>query len=544
MGRTTADFEGAIYGITLDVDLKNQSRYAVYLSQAGLGLPDRDYYLNSEFRSQKTQYQAYVAKLLQLAGWPNPEASAEHVVKFETKIAEVSWTKTQDRDLSASYNLMSVDELTQMAPPFDWHMFLEAAGLRTVNRIVVAEKGAFPEIARIYELTDVRTLQSWQAFHVIDNAAFYLSKPFTDAYFELHDKVLAGQEDQQIRWKRGVHAVSGGDCTSSGSRFDCFGDLGWAVGQLYTAKYFPPEAKTTIEALVANVKAAFRGRIANLDWMSEQTKTEAIRKLDTYTLKVGYPDHPRDYSNVVIRDDDAIGNARRAGAANWRFYVNRLGGPVDRTDWTMTPQTNDAYQGSLRDIAFPVAFLQPPIFDPDADDAINYGAIGGAIGHELTHGFDDEGRKIDADGTLRDWWTREDAETYKARADRLGQQYNQYEPIAGVHINGDLTMGENIADLGGLTLAIDSYRSSLHGSPSPVIDRVSGDQRVLLGWAQAWRGKERDETIRQELASEPYSPAKFRVNGVVRNLDGWYEAFHIAPTDKLYLKPEQRVHIW
>ncbi|HTD28000.1 MAG TPA: M13 family metallopeptidase, partial [Xanthomonadaceae bacterium] len=338
-------------------------------------------------------------------------------------------------------------------------------------------------------------------------------------------------------------AVSGGD-NLTGERIYSFGNMGWAVGQLYTAKYFPPESKAKIEELVGNVKDAFHARIEKLDWMSAETKQQALKKLDTYTIKVGYPDHPRDYSNVAISDNDLIGNVLHAAAADWNFYVARLNGPVDRLDWSMTPQTNDAYNGSLRDIVFPAAILQPPIFDPNADPAVNYGAAGAIIGHELTHGFDDEGRKIDADGTLRDWWTPADAATFEARAKKLGAQYSAFQPLPGVHINGELTMGENIADLGGLTLALDAYHHSLNGKPAPVLDGYTGDQRVFLGWAQAWRGKLREDAIRRQVVSDPHSPRAFRVDGVVRNIDAWYDAFGIKPGNKYYVAPGDRVRIW
>jgi putative endopeptidase len=295
---------------------------------------------------------------------------------------------------------------------------------------------------------------------------------------------------------------------------------------------------------VVHLKAAYRARIEALDWMGPATKAEALKKLDTYTIKVGYPDRPRDYSALVIRDDDVVGNVRRAGAHEWAFYVGRFRGPVDRTDWIMTPQTNNAYNGSLRDIVFPAGILQPPIFDPNADPAINFGGAGAVIGHELTHGFDDQGRKIDADGRLRDWWTAEDAKAFLARAGRLSAQYSQFEALPSVHVNGDLTLGENIADLGGVALALDAYRASLGGKTAPVLDGLTGDQRVLLGWAQAWRGKLRDDAVRKQVASDPHSPRQFRVNGVVRNLDAWYPAFDVKPGQQLFVAPADRVRIW
>jgi putative endopeptidase len=542
MGRNNSDFYATIFNLGTDVDLKDTSRYAVYASQGGLGLPDRDYYLQPSFASQKAAYQAYVARLLTLVEWPEPAANAAAVVAFETRIAEASWTKAQQRDIEGTYNPQTETELAALTPGFAWHRLLQGAGLGGVDRVVVAEKSAFPRITAIYQSTGLDVLQAWQAFTVADNAAFYLSKPFSVARFQFRDKVLSGQPEEQVRWKRAVRAVGGGDCT--GDRVDCFGNMGFGVGQLYTARYFPPASKAKIEALVANVRAAMRARLERLDWMSPATKAEALKKLDTYQIKVGYPDHPRNYSTLVIRADDLVGDVRRTGEADWRFYTSRLHGPVDRTDWSMTPQTNDAYNGSLRDIVFPAGILQPPEFDPAADPAVNYGAIGGVIGHELTHGFDDEGRKLDATGQLRDWWTAADAAAFEARAKKLGAQYSSYEPVPGAHINGDLTMGENIADLGGLNVALEAYHRSLNGKPAQVIDGFTGDQRVLLGWAQVWRGKVREDFVRKQVTSDPHSPRAFRVIGPTRNLDDWYRAFGVKPGDAYYLAPDQRVRIW
>jgi putative endopeptidase len=542
MGRNNSDFYATIFNLGTDVDLKNTTRYAVYAGQGGLGLPDRDYYLKPSFASQKAAYQAYVARLLTLVGWPEPEAKAAAVVAFETQVAEASWTKAQQRDIERMYNPQTQTELVALTPKFAWHRFLQGAGLSGTDRLVVAEKSAFPPIAVIYQSTPLDVLQAWQAFTVADNAAFYLAKPFSQARFQFRDTVLSGQPEEQVRWKRAIRAVSGGDCT--GDRVDCFGNMGFGVGQLYTARYFPPASKTKIEALVANVKAAMRARLERLDWMSPATKVEALKKLDTYQIKVGYPDHPRDYSALVIRADDLVGDVRRSAEVDWQFYTSRLNGPVDRTDWSMTPQTNDAYNGSLRDIVFPAGILQPPEFDPAADPAVNYGAIGGVIGHELTHGFDDEGRKLDSSGELRDWWTKADADAFESRAKRLGAQYSGYEPVPGVHINGDLTMGENIADLGGVNVALEAYHRSLNGKPAPVIDGFTGDQRVLLGWAQVWRGKVREDYVRKQVTSDPHSPRAFRVIGPTRNVDEWYAAFGVKPGETYYLAPDQRVRIW
>lgn len=543
MGRTATDFDSSLFNFGIDVDLKDPSHYAFYLGQGGLGLPDRDYYLKPDFATQKAAYQTYVATLLRLVNWPDAKARAADVVDLETKFARASWTKAEQRDPIATYNPMTVDELAKFAPGFAWKDFLTDAKMPQLTRVIVAEKSAFPKLAAIFAQTPVPTLQAWHAFHVADNAAPYLSKPFTDAYFAMRDKTLAGQKEQKVRWKRAITAVSGGDFLV-GDRFGTFGTMGFGVGQLYSAKYFPPEAKAKIEELVANVKAAYHARIEKLDWMGAETKKEALKKLDTYTIKVGYPNHARDYSSLVMKADDLIGNVKRCAAADWAFYTGRYSGPVDRTDWGMTPQTNDAYNGSLRDIVFPAGILQPPIFDANADPAINYGAAGGVIGHELTHGFDDQGRKIDAAGKLRDWWTPQDAATFKKRAAVLGAQYSKYEPLPGVKVNGELTMGENIADLGGLTLAVDAYRASLKGKDAPVLDGYTGEERVFLGWAQAWRGKVSDDYLRKQVVSDPHSPRQFRVIGPTRNIDSWYDSFKVKPGDKMYVAPEARARIW
>jgi putative endopeptidase len=542
MGRNLKSFFASIFALTIDVDLKDVSHYALYVNQSGLGLPDRDYYLMASFAAQKAAYQDYIAKLLSLGGWPDPQANAAAVVAFETRIAEASWSKAEQREIEKAYNPYDTSALAALTPDFPWPRFLSGADLANSDRVVIAEKSAVLRIAAIYQATPLDVLKAWQAFAVIDNAAYYLPRRFAQARFDFREKTLSGQSEEPVRWKRAVRAVGGGDCT--GDRVDCFGNMGFGVGQIYTARYFPPAAKTKIEALVANVKAAMRARLERLDWMGPATKLEALKKLDTYQIKVGYPEHPRDYSALIIRSDDLIGNVRRTGEGDWRFYSSRLKGPVDRSDWSMTPQTNDAYNGSLRDIVFPAGILQPPQFDPAADSAVNYGAIGAVIGHELTHGFDDEGRKLDSAGALRDWWTPADAAAFEAKAKVLGAQYSSYQPVLNAHINGELTMGENIADLGGLSIALEAYHRSLNGRPAPVIDGFTGDQRVFLGWAQAWRGKVREDYLRKQVASDPHSPRAFRVIGPTRNIDDWYAAFGVKPGDAYYVAPEQRVRIW
>lgn len=542
MGQSTQGFYPSPFGVFIDSDQKNPDRYALYLAQSGLGLPDRDYYLKPGFRAQLDSYRTYAETLLTLLKWPNPKAAAAAAVAFESRLAEVSWTRVQQRDPTTQYNPMTPAELAAVAPGFDWKAFLAAASLGDRDRLIVTQNTAFPKIAAVYAATPIETLKAWMAFRVADAAAPYLSEGFSSARFTLRDHVLAGQAAQKPRWKRAVLAVGGGDCGAMPE--SCFGTLNWAVGQLFVERYFPPATKRQITLLVDEVTAAFRRRIQALDWMGPQTKAEALKKLDTYVVKVGYPDVWRDYSAVRIRRDDLVGDVRSAARADWAFYVGRSRGPVDKGDWLMTPQTNDAYNGSLRDIVFPAGILRAPMFDAAADPAYNYGGVGGVIGHELTHGFDDQGRAIDATGALRDWWTPEDAAAFKTRAAALGAQYATYEPVPGARINPDLTMGENLADLGGLSIALDAYHASLGGKPAPVVDGLTGDQRVFLGWAQVWAGKASPEEIRRLTTSDPHSFRKFRVNGVVRNIDAWYAAFDVKPGDALYVPPEKRARIW
>jgi putative endopeptidase len=544
MGRSTTDFYGSIYSLHTYVDLKDIVHYAVYIGQAGLGLPDRDYYLKPSFASQKTAYQAYVAQLLSLLGWKDADTCATAVVDFESRIAEVSWTKAEQRNVDKTYNPYPKAALEALTPKFAWNAFLKGAGIASVGRVIVAEQSAFPKIAAVYQATPLYALKAWQAFRVADNAAFYMSEPFSAARFQFRNRILSGQPAEPVRWKRAIHAVGGGDCDATDDRLDCFGNMGFGVGQLYTGRFFPREAKANIEALVANVKAAMRARLERVDWMTPATRVQALDKLDTYQIKVGYPEHFRDFSGLKIREKDLIGDVRHAAEWDWRFQIGRLGSPVDRSDWTMTPQTNDAYNGNLRDIVFPAGILQPPLFDSAADPAINYGGIGAVIGHELSHGFDDEGRKLDAKGELRDWWTAQDAAEFTRRATKLAAQYSAYEPVPGTHINGELTLGENVADLGGLNVALEAYQHSLLGHSAPVLDGFTGNQRVFLGWAQAWRGKAREEYVRKQVVSDPHSPRAFRVIGPARNIDDWYTAFGVKPGDAYYVDPEQRVRIW
>jgi putative endopeptidase len=519
MGRASGGVQFSLFDVSISPDDKDPNRYLVDIGQGGLGLPDRDYYIEARFAAKKAAYQAYVSKILAMIGWPNAELQAKAIIDFETKVAQASWTKAQMRDPDAVYNPTTIAELQQTAPGLDWAAFMQGAQLGSEAHVLIDAKTAFPKIAALYAETPIETLKAWEAFHIASSSAPYLSKPFADARFEFFGRTLTGQELQRPRWKRGVSAVNGA--------------LGDAVGELYVARYFPPESKAKMEALIANLKTALGHRIENLEWMSPATKKEALRKLANYDVQVGYPKKWRDYSGLEIRADDLYGNVERSEAFEWAYQRDRLHKPVDKDEWLMTPQTVNAYN-----------ILQPPFFNPKADPAVNYGAIGAVIGHEMTHGFDDQGRKYDANGRLSDWWTADDAKNFDARADRLGASYEKIDILPDAHINGKLTMGENIADLGGILTALDAYHASLHGQPAPVIDGLTGDQRFFLGFAQIWRGKTRDDALRQQMVSDPHSPEKARVDGVVPDVDAWYKAFDVKPGDKLYRTPDQRVRIW
>ena len=542
MGRSTVDFYPSPFAVTIDVDLKHSDRYAVYLSQSGLGLPDTEYYTKPAFEAQRTAYRDYAAKLLALMTWPKPAASAQAVLAFETAIAQASWTAVEQRNPTTQYNPLAPTQLATFAPGFAWHDYLAAAQVGGERPLIATQNTALPKISAVVAQTPLEVLKAWMAFRVADDAAPYLSAAFSDARFAFRDGVLQGATQQLPRWKRGIAVVGGEDC--SYAVHSCFGSLKWAVGQLYVRRYFPPDTQVAITALVAELKSAFRHRLEANSWMGPATKAEALKKLDAMSIKVGYPNRWRDYSRAAIRRDDLIGDVLAAAADDWAFVAQRSTGPVDRSEWLLAPQANNAYQGSFNDIVFPAGILQAPIFDAAADPAINYGAVGAVIGHEMTHGFDDEGRHIDADGVLRDWWAPADAAAFEARAAALGAQYARYEPVPGAHINPQSTMGENIADLGGLSIALDAYHESLHGKPAPVLAGLTGDQRVFLGWAQGWAGKATPEEIKRLTVSDPHSYRKYRVNGVVRNIDGWYSAFGISPEDALYLAPKNRARVW
>jgi putative endopeptidase len=531
MGRSQGGFGSTLFGIDIFEDLQDARKTSAYIGQSGLGMPDRDYYLEDKFAAQKTAYQAYVAKALELGGWPHPEQAAADIVAFETRIAEQHWTAVQNRQIDKIYNPTTVAGLMTQAPGFDWAAWAEGAGVSHVPVLIAANDTAFPGMAQVFAETPIATLQSWQAFHVIDQASPYLSSAFVDNRFDFYGKTLGGQPENQPRWKRGVATVDG--------------SLGEVLGREYVARHFPAESKAQMEDLVANLRAAMTARIQGLDWMSPETKEQALYKMSRFGVKIGYPDEWREYDGLRLVPGDLYGNVERSSAFEWAFNVAKLTQPVNPLEWGMTPQTVNAYYNPVRnEIVFPAAILQAPFFDPNADPAVNYGGIGAVIGHEITHGFDDQGRKTDGDGALRDWWTAGDAAKFEERAKVLGAQYSALSPLEGVSVNGDLTMGENIADLGGLLLALDAYHMSLDGRPAPVINGLTGDQRVFLGWAQVWRTNIRDEALRQQVTVDPHAPGQYRAGATVRNIDAWYEAFGVKPGDEQYLAPEARARIW
>jgi len=528
-----ANFHASFFGVMVGDDARDPDRYALYLGQGGLGLGDREMYLRENFAPQRERYEAYIAQMLKLGGWPKPAANAKAILALETRIAEAHWTRAESRDRDRTYNPLALDGFAAKAPGFAWARFFAAAGVDHAQRAIVRQDSAIPKIAAIFAETDLDTLKAWQAFSTIDRAAPLLSRDFVSAEFEFRNRFLSGQPEPRERWKRAVAFVEGA--------------MGEAVGRDYVKLYFPPDSKAKMDALVANVKAAMGARLDALEWMGPETKAEARAKLAGFGLKIGYPDSWRDYSALVVVNGDLFGNAQRSRAFEWDYRRARIGKPVDKAEWGMTPQTVNAYYSPVKnEIVFPAAILQPPFFDPAADPAVNYGGIGGVIGHEIIHGFDDQGRKSDGKGVLRDWWTAEDAARFEVQAARLGAQYESYTfpTLPGMHINGKVSMGENIGDLGGLTMALEAYRRSLAGQPAPVIDGHTGLQRLFMSWAQVWRTVWRDEALRQQLVNGTHSPGQIRAFAPLRNIDAWYEAFDVKPGDARWIAPEERVRIW
>jgi putative endopeptidase len=533
MGRAAGGFGSSFFAALVSDDAKDPEKYALYLAQSGLGLADREFYLRDDFAPQKKRYETYVADMLRLVGWSEPEKNAADVVALETKIAEAHWSRAESRNRDLTYNPTTIAELEKSAPAFPWRAAFAAAGLDQAERVVVRQNTAVPKLVAIFASTPVDTLKAWEAFHVADDAAPLLSKRFVDTHWEFRSKFLNGAEEQRPRWKRAVAAAELA--------------MGEAIGRAYVATYFPPASKAQMEGLVADLLSAMKARIGQLQWMGPETKAKALEKLAHFGVKIGYPVKWRDYSTLQVKDGDLVGNALRAARFEWDYDRNRIGKPVDETEWGMTPQTVNAYYSSTKnEIVFPAAILQPPFFDPQGDPAVNYGGIGAVIGHEITHGFDDQGRKSDGDGALRDWWTAADAAKFEAEATKLGAQYEAFAfpPLPGLHIVPRQTMGENIGDLGGILLAYDAYQLSLRGKPAPTIDGFTGQQRVFLGWAQVWRSLMRDDALRQYLMTNSHSPGMVRAFAPLRNVDAWYEAFGVEPGDANYLKPEERVRIW
>ncbi|TWI12029.1 M13 family metallopeptidase [Aerolutibacter ruishenii] len=533
MGRASGGLGGSFFGAFVSDDARNPDQYALYLGQSGLGLGDREMYLDAKFAPQRERYQAYVEQMLTMAGWPKAKDNAAKIVAMETRIAQAHWTRAESRNRDKTYNPATLAEMDAKAPGFPWATFFKAAGVDSAGRAVLRQDTAFPKIAQVFAETDLDTLKAWQAFRTTDEAAPLLSKAFVDAEFEFRNKFLSGQPEQRPRWKRGVAVAEGA--------------MGEAIGRDYVQLYFPAESKAKMDELVGNVKAAMRARLEKLEWMGPATKTEAMAKLENFGLKIGHPEKWRDYSGLAIVNGDVFGNAQRSRQFEWDYRRARIGQPVDKAEWGMTPQTVNAYYSSVKnEIVFPAAILQPPFFDPKADPAVNYGGIGGVIGHEIIHGFDDQGRKSDGKGMLRDWWTAEDAARFEVQATKLGAQYEAYPfpQLPGMHINGRVAMGENIGDLGGLTIALEAYRRSLGGKPAPVIDGFSGEQRFFMGWSQVWRTLWRDDALRQQLVNGTHSPGHIRAFAPLRNIDAWYEAFGITQADPLWVAPKDRVRIW
>jgi endothelin-converting enzyme/putative endopeptidase len=521
-------------GVGILPDPANPTRYIAATGQGGLGLPNRDFYLleGEKYDQIRTGYRAYIVKMHQLAGLADADAKADRIVALETALAKVHWEPARQRDIKQIYNPMNRAQLTELAPQVDWKTFLDSAGLGSVETVIAAEKSAITETAKMLETVPLSTWKEYLAFHFISSHAPYLPKAFDQASFDFFSKALRGVPQQRDRWKRGVQMING--------------SLGEAVGRIYVERHYPAESNKQMGELIANLRSGLEARLAASTWMDASTKDQARAKLAAFDPRIGHPTKWIDYGSLEVKRGDLLGNIVRTEKFAHDLQLSRLGKPVDRSLWDMTPQTVNAYYNPLMNqITFPAAILQPPYFDPAADPAVNYGSIGAIIGHEIGHGFDDQGRQFDATGRIRDWWTPQSAQQFEARAAKLGKQYEQYEPIPGTKINGKLTMGENIGDLGGLEMAYAAYRRHVakHGEPK-VMGGLTGDQRFFIAYGQSWRSKIREGALRERLLTDPHSPPEFRVNGVVRNVDAWYKAFNVKPGDKMYLPPAERVSIW
>ena len=535
LGRSHSSYGTDVFTLLVQPD-SHRAVNALFLGQGGLGLPDRAYYFSPDLLTRRVAYLAYAAHLLGMVGFANPEESAKAAIAFEARIAAASWPPAQQRDVEKTYNPMSLAELRAYVPEFDWNSYFRGAGVPQLSKIVLAEKSAVRDIARIVAETPLDTLKAWETFHTADNASPVLSRKFVEAHFGFRSHDLMGLNAMVPRWK-----LAAGQVNSS---------LADAVGREYVSRYFPHASKVRIESMVDELKRAMAIRIASARWMSATTRREALGKLARMRVFVGYPDEWRDYSGLRLSSTDLYGNVERSAAFDWAYQVAMLDKPVNPKAWGpfywgIHPQTVDAFNiASENMIIFPAALLQPPQFDPAADPAVNYGMIGAIIGHEISHGFDDQGRKFDGSGALRDWWAPKDAAHYRKEAEKLVRQVNAYEILPGVHLNGRQTLGENIADVAGLVIALDAYHAFLHGTAAPVIDGFTGDQRLFLAWGQKWRRKDRDDVLRAKAAADVHAAARFRAIGAVRNVDAWYRAFAVRPGDRYYLAPEDRARIW
>ena len=532
MGRPDLALKGPLR-IGISIDQKDPDRYDVIITQSGLGMPDRDYYLKDDpvYVALRAKYVAHISRMLTLIGEQQPEAEARAILDAETQIAKLHWPAAKRRERDLTYNPRTRVELEAMAPGFFWETLLATEGVDAQPKFVVRETDAVQALAQLFLQVPVATWRAYLKYHYLVSVAALLPHAFDEEAFDFYGRTLQGQPQQRARDKRAVRALDN--------------DLGEAVGALYVERYFPASSKEQVRALVENLRATYAQRIQQLPWMTPATKKVALEKLAAFHPKLGYPDKWRDYSQLSIVKGDAFGNAIRARVFEWNREVKRLNEPTDRAEWGMTPQTINAYYNpTFNEVVFPAAILQPPFFDPNADPAVNYGGIGTVIGHEMGHGFDDQGSKSDARGVLHTWWAAADTEAFKKRTDALAAQYDEFTVLPGLKVNGRLTLGENIGDLGGISVAYDAYHRSLHGSAPPLLDGLSADQRFFLSFAQVWRGLDRDEAIRSQVLSDPHSPGRFRVNGVVRNVDAWYAAFGVSASDKLYLPPGERVRIW
>jgi predicted metalloendopeptidase len=518
----------------IDGNASNPDQNLAYLWQDGLGMPDRDYYLqdNDSLAEIREAYQAHISRMFDLAGWQSAAQAAATIVALEQQLAEKHWTRVQNRDRERIYNnKYTLAEAAALSPGFDWAGFLTAAGFGQPEQFVIAQTDYFEVLGNIVRETAVADWQTYLRFKTLKGFAPFLNDAIVQEDFGFQRRTLRGQQEIRLRWKRGVRLVNQ--------------SLGELVGKEYVARHFSLQSKQRVAKLVENLREAFRQSVNELDWMSAETKVAAIAKLDRFSKKIGHPEKWKDYSALQIRPNDLVGNVQRA--RQWEHFreVDKLSKPVDRSEWGMTPQTVNAYyRPTWNEIVFPAAILQPPFFHPDADDAINYGAVGALIGHEFSHGFDDQGRKFDGDGRLNDWWTAPDAAEYEARSDGLVKQYSAFQPLPDQSINGELTLGENIADLAGLTIAFRAYQLSLHGGPAPKIMEFTGAHRFFIGYAQTLRGKIREAYLRERLIRGPHSPYEYRVNGVVPNMAEFYSAFNVRSPDGMYLPPDERVKIW